>query len=191
MNHRTLFAIAALWLSAICRAAAESPQPVRFAIVGLTHDHARGFIPASKGRGDIQLAGIVEPDHDLAARYAKHHQLPPDLFHDTLADLLRHTNIRAVATFTSTFEHKRVVEECAERGLTVMMEKPLAVSMEHARAIERAAKKGGIQVLVNYETTWYPANHAAYAAVHDQRAIGHLRKIVVRDGHRGPKEIGR
>ena len=35
-----------------------------------------------------------------------------------------------------------------------------------------------------------PANHEAYALVHGQNAVGDLRKIVVRDGHQGPKEIG-
>ncbi len=158
-----------------------------FILPGLRAEQA---IPAARGRSDIQLAGIVEPDPALVERYAKAYQLPPELFHATLGDLLRQTNIEAVATFTSTFEHKRVVEECAAKGLTVMMEKPLAVNLEHARAIQAAAQKGGIRVLVNYETTWYPANHAAYAAVHDQKAIGDLRKIVVHDGHRGPKEIG-
>jgi predicted dehydrogenase len=170
--------------------AADTKPPVRFAIVGLTHDHARGFIPAARDRTDIRLVGIVEPDHALVARYAKAYQLDASLFHDSLAELLRKTNVQAVATFTSTFEHKRVVEECAARGLTVMMEKPLAVSLDHARAMQAAAKKGGIQVLVNYETTWYPANHAAYALIHEQHAIGDLRKVVVHDGHRGPKEIG-
>ena len=43
---------------------------------------------------------------------------------------------------------------------------------------------------MNYETTWYPANHAAFAAIHEQHAIGDIRKVVVHDGHRGPKEIG-
>jgi predicted dehydrogenase len=71
-----------------------------------------------------------------------------------------------------------------------MMEKPLAVSMEHARAIRQAATLHRIQVIVNYETTWYPSHKLAYALVHDQGAVGELRKIVVRDGHQGPKEIG-
>jgi predicted dehydrogenase len=71
-----------------------------------------------------------------------------------------------------------------------MMEKPLAVSLADARAIAVAARNGGIQVIVNYETTWYPGNQNAYAIVHDQHAIGDVRKIVVHDGHRGPKEIG-
>ena len=46
-----------------------------------------------------------------------------------------------------------------------------------------------IHVLVNYETTWYRSNHAAFAIAHDG-SIGEIRKVVVHDGHRGPKEIG-
>jgi predicted dehydrogenase len=53
-----------------------------------------------------------------------------------------------------------------------------------------AAKKGGVHLLVNYETTWYPANRAAYKMLREQHALGELRKLVVHDGHRGPKEIG-
>jgi predicted dehydrogenase len=168
----------------------ESKNPVRFAIVGLEHDHAAGFIPRAKDRKDVQLVGIIEPRADLVERYAKRYALDKSLFFSNLDELLSKTNIQAVATFTSTFDHRRVVEMCAPKGINVMMEKPLAVSMEHARAIESAAQKGHIHVIVNYETTWYAGNQAAYALVHEQHALGDLRKIVVHDGHRGPKEIG-
>jgi len=69
-----------------------------------------------------------------------------------------------------------------------MMEKPLAVSLEDARAIQAAAQRGKIQILVNYETTWYRSNRAAYDLVREN-AIGEIRKVVVHDGHEGPKEI--
>jgi predicted dehydrogenase len=169
---------------------AEVPGPVNFAIVGLVHDHARGFIPSARGRTDIQLVGIVEANRELVARYAKNYNLGTNLFFSSLDELLAKTNVQAVAAFTSTFDHRQVVEMCADRGITVMMEKPLAVNLEHARAMQAAAKKGGIQVLVNYETTWYPSNTEAYSMVHDQHAIGDIRKVVVHDGHRGPQEIG-
>jgi scyllo-inositol 2-dehydrogenase (NADP+) len=179
-----------LGFAVLSGSAQEGKAPVRFAIVGLSHDHARGFIPSARERKDIQLAGIVEEDQELAARYMRNYKLDASLFHASLAELLAKTNVQAVAAFTSTFEHRRVVEECAARGLTVMMEKPLAVNMEHARAMQAAARKGGIQVLVNYETTWYPSNQEAYTIIHEQQAIGSIRKVVVHDGHRGPKEIG-
>jgi predicted dehydrogenase len=168
---------------------AEDVSPVRFAIIGLTHDHAGGFIPRIHDVPGVQLAGIVEPNAELIARYAKRFKLETNLFYPTLDALLAKTNIQAVATFTSTFEHRRVVEMSAPRHIHVMMEKPLAVNMEHARAIEAAAKKGNVHVIVNYETTWYPGNRAAYEIVQNHE-IGELRKIVVHDGHRGPKEIG-
>jgi len=168
---------------------AQGNLPVRFAIIGLTHDHAGGFIPRIHDTPGVQLAGIVEPKAELAARYARRFKLDTNLFYSSLDDLLTKTNIQAVATFTSTFDHRRVVELCAPKHIHVMMEKPLAVNMEHARAIEAAAKKGDIKVIVNYETTWYPGNQAAYALIQNHE-IGELRKIVVHDGHRGPKEIG-
>jgi predicted dehydrogenase len=170
--------------------AGSAAGPVTYAIVGLNHDHARGFVPGNKSRQDIQLVGIAEPDRELAMRYARDYKLSTNLFFANLEDMLEKVKPQAVATFTSTFEHRRVVEICAERGVHVMMEKPLAVSVEHALAMETAAKKGGIQVIVNYETTWYPANHAAFELVHAKQAVGELRKIVVHDGHQGPKEIG-
>jgi predicted dehydrogenase len=170
---------------------ADQSAPVRFAIVGLSHDHAGGFIPHIAEHPEAQLAGIVETNQALVARYAKRYQLNTNLFCNSLKELLARTNVQAVAIFTSTFEHRRVVEECADRGIhTVMMEKPMAVNLKHARAIEAAARRGDLQIIVNYETTWYPANQAAYKLIHDEHAIGDLRKIVVHDGHRGPKEIG-
>ncbi len=168
----------------------SQPTPVRLGLVGLVHDHARGFLPGAISRKDIQLVGLAEPDQALAARYAAEYKLNTNLFYASLEQMLESTNVQAVATFTSTFEHPRVVEICAARGIQVMMEKPLAVSMEHARRIETAASRGGIQVMINYETTWYRANQAAYEFAQDKKGHGELRKIVVHDGHQGPREIG-
>jgi predicted dehydrogenase len=187
--NRLILLIAAS-VASVALAPDPAADPVRFAIVGLVHDHARGFIPSASTRPEIQLVAIVEPDRALSARYAQDYQLPDRLFYTSLEVMLDEIKPQAVAAFTSTFDHQRVVEACASRGVHVMMEKPLAVNMEHARAIADAARKGAIEVVVNYETTWYPANHAAYALVHEQPAIGELRKIVVHDGHQGPKEIG-
>src|SRR5277367_4376062 len=78
-----------LFLMAIhIRAEATNPPPVRVAIIGLVHDHARGFIPAVLAQSDVQLAGIVEPDRQLAARYAALYHLNPNLFYTSLQELL-------------------------------------------------------------------------------------------------------
>ena len=84
--------------------------------------------------------------------------------------MLDRTHPQAVLVYTNTYDHRRVVETCARHGVHVMMEKPLAVSLEDALAIKKAADAAKIQVLVNYETTWYPSNRAAYDLVTRKRA---------------------
>ncbi len=170
--------------------AQEHKPPVRLAIIGLVHDHAGGFIPRLASRKDIQLVGIVEPDHVLAGRYAESFHLEAGLFHDTLDDLLANTKIEAVALFTSPYDHPGIVELCAPHGLAIMMEKPLAVNMDGAQAIADASKKFKVPVIVNYQSTWNPGNQAVYDMVHEPGGIGSVRRMICCYGHRGPKEIG-
>ncbi len=165
----------------------EEP-PVRVVLAGLVHGHAFGFFDQFQKRTDLQVVGIAEADHQLTAQFAKRYGLAPGLFYSDLEEMLKATHPQAVLAYTNTYDHRRVVEICARYGVPVIMEKPLAVSFEDARAIEKAARAGKIQVLVNYETTWYRSNQAAYDLVHEN-AIGEIRKIVVHDGHQGPKEI--
>lgn len=167
----------------------EALPPVRLAIIGLVHDHAYGFIPRLHDNKDMVLAGIVEPDKALCEKYAERFHLDKSLFYPTLEALLAHTNVQAAALFTSAYDHSKATEECAAHGLDVMMEKPLAVNMEHAERIAHAAAKAGINVIVNYETTWYPGNQEV-GEMAAEGQLGPLRKIVTHMGHRGPKEIG-
>jgi predicted dehydrogenase len=96
----------------------------------------------------------------------------------------------AVAAFGSIYEHMAVVEACAPRGIHVMVEKPLATNMEHAGKMQELAKKHHIYLLTDYETSWYPSVAKSYQLVTDSNYVGSLRKVVVHDGHQGPKEIG-
>lgn len=173
----------------LCCVALPAAEPLRLGIVGLEHGHVSGFLRRGLSRPDVRIVGIAEPDTAVADRYARQFKLDKSLFYSSLEEMLLKAKPQAVATMTNTFDHRRVVEACAARGVHVMMEKPLAVSVEHGRAIAEAARRGHIQVLVNYETTWYPNNQIVWNEVKEKRALGEIRKVVVRDGHQGPKEI--
>ena len=183
-------ALLLLWVPA--RSGSQPPaaaEPLRLGMAGLVHGHASGFLNRNLKRPDIQLVGIAEPDQAVASRYRERFGLDPSRLYASVEQMLDRARPQAVVVFTDTFDHLRVVEACAARRIPVMMEKPLAVSVEHARAIERAARTGNIPVMVNYETTWYASNRAAWALIKEQRALGEIRKIVVHDGHPGPKAI--
>jgi len=163
-------------------------RPLRVGIVGLVHGHVHGFLDASRNSPEIDIVGIAEPDRKLALQNAARYGFKPELLFADLEEMLQKAHPEAVLAYTNTYDHRRVVEVCARHGVHVMMEKPLAVSLEDALAMEKAAHAGHIQVLVNYETTWYASNRAAYDLAHDG-SIGGIRKVVVHDGHNGPREI--
>jgi len=189
-KNLVLLCILSLVLFTPCLAQTSSqPTPLKVAIIGLVHGHVEGFLQQSLHRHDIQLVGIAESNQQLAADYAKKLDIDPKLLFTSIDDMLERTHPQAALVYSNTRDHRQAVEICARHGVPVMMEKPLAVSSDDARAIETAAHQGHIQVLVNYETTWYSSNRAAYDLVH-QNALGGIRKIVVHDGHNGPKEIG-
>ena len=187
---KKLLGIILLWLVINPTRAEEIKPPIRLAIVGLGHDAVGDFISRARDHKDVQLVGIVESNHVLVTRYARLFNISTNFFDSSLEDLLRKTNVQAAVVFTSTFDHRRVVETCAVHKLDVMLEKPLAINMQDALAMAAAAKQSGIQIIVDYETCWYPSIQTAYPIVHGRQAIGDLRTIVVTAGDQGPKEAG-
>jgi len=168
---------------------AQSNPPLRVGIVGLVHGHVHGFFQNSAKSPAIQIVGIAEPDAQLLSQAGAKYGIDGSRLFSSLEEMIAKAHPQAVLAYTNTFDHRKVVEICAGHGVHVMMEKPLAVSYEDAMAVQKAAQEGKIHVLVNYETSWYRSNHAAYDLVHDG-ALGDVRKVVVHDGHKGPKEIG-
>lgn len=185
-----LLGIFLLWMAINTLRATELQPPIRLAIIGLSHDAAGDFISRAQRDPDVRLVGIVESNRTLTARYARLYNLNRNFFYPSLKALLAKTNVQGAAVFTSTFAHCRVVQACAVHKIDVLLEKPLAVNMPAALAMAAAAKRGGIQIMVDYETSWYPSIETAYAIVHNRHAIGNLREITVTAGNEGPKESG-
>jgi len=164
-------------------------DPIKVAIVGLEHGHVEGFLRALPKHSDVQLVGIADADPALFAKYSKQFNLPETLFFKSMANMIEVRRPQAVLVYTSVGEHRHAIEIAAQYGVSVMVEKPLTISLDDALAIRRTANHYKIQVLVNYETTWYASNRAAYDALQNG-SLGQVRRIVVHDGHQGPKEIG-
>lgn len=164
----------------------QKKEPFRIGIAGLTHAHVHWILGRAHD-GDIEIVGIAEADRNLAERFLKQHNLSMSLLFPTLEEMLNKTNPEAVTAFNSIDEHLAVVKACAPRKIHVMVEKPLAVSLDHANEMQRLAKQYNIHLLTNYETTWYGSNQDVSRYL---SSSGEIRKMVVHDGHPGPKEIG-
>ncbi len=184
MKHSTLF------LFACCVCSLLYAKPIRIGIAGMTHNHVGQVFGYMDKPEEVVIVGFAEPDRELAMRLLKQHHLPDSLWFPTLEDLIRKTKPDAVCAFNSIYEHLAVVKICAPKGIHVMVEKPLAVNMDHLNQMRVLVKKYKIHLLTNYETTWYPSHAKLWDMVKTEKSLGTIRKVVIMDGHKGPIEIG-
>ncbi len=175
-------------LQAHSQVATATNTPVRLAVAGISHDHV-GWILKRK-KPDVILVGIYEPNTELAQRYAKQYGIDPSIIYNDLGKMLDAVKPEVTSAFGPVNEHLAVVEACAPRGINVMVEKPLAASLQQALKMDSLVKKYNIQLLTNFETSWYPSTAKTYQLINDSNYIGNIKKVVIHDGHEGPKEIG-
>jgi predicted dehydrogenase len=179
--------IAILLLSFNLTAMAQQTT-LQVALAGLNHDHVHLILQRYK-KGEVKIIGIAEADEPLIQRMKKRYQLPDNIFYNDVPSMLSHVKPDAVLAYNAIADHLAIVEACAPKGIPVMVEKPLAISVQQAERIAALSAQYHIPVLTNYETTWYNSNQQVYSMVNEQ-AIGPIRKMIVHDGHEGPKEIG-
>ncbi len=170
--------------------AVSTDRPIRVAVVGLVHDHALGIFGALARNQNATLVGIAEPDKNLVALYSQRFHLASSLFYSDEARMIEATHPDAVLVYTSILDHRKAIEIAAHHHVpAAMVEKPLSTTLDDALAIRRVARATHIRVLVNYETTWYASNAEALREA-NSGMLGTIRRVVVHDGHEGPKEIG-
>jgi len=167
----------------------NAQQKLNVAIAGLNHDHVY-LIMNSYQKAEVNIIGIAESNPVLVNKFKTRYKIPDSVFYTNLPDLLKRRKPDVVLAYNAISDHLAVVEAAAPLGISVMVEKPLAVTVKQAERMAALAKQYNVHVLTNYETTWYRSNQEIYKNVKEANSIGPLRKIIVHDGHEGPKEIG-
>ncbi len=164
-------------------------EPLQVAVIGLVHTHVH-WILGREDFGDIEIIGIVEPNQDLAQQYSEQHGYSMDIVYPTMEALWAEKQPEAVFDFGRIFDHLATVEFFAPRGVDIMVEKPLAVNWEHAQKMAELAKTHQVELLTNYETSWYGSTYTAKSYVEDEAKLGAVNRLVFNTGHPGPIEIG-
>lgn len=189
MRSNILFFVIAIFCVFPLDTWGQDKKPLRLAVAGASHGHLK-FILDRPDKGDFELVGLFESDSKLSQIVSERYELSEHFLYSDLDIMLNEVKPDAVVAFGSVFGHLEVVEACAPRGIHVMVEKPLAVNMEHASKMADLAREHGIHLLTNYETSWYPTTMKTLQMVHEDNFVGELRKTVFHHGHQGPVEIG-
>ena len=165
-----------------------SQNLLKVAVVGLSHDHAHGIMNEYKQKKVI-LLGIIETDQELIKRYQNSYKVPDSLFYADLNELLKKNKPDAVLAYNPISEHIDVARICLPIKIPVMVEKPLATTLKDAQEMAQLSRTNNTLLLTNFETTWYGSNQTIKAEI-SKSDFGSIKKMIAKDGHNGPKEIG-
>lgn len=105
--------------------------------------------------------------------------------YDDYHQMLKEEKFDVVIINSENAQHPDVVEACAQAGAHVCVEKPMAVSLEDAVRMDRACRKAGTTLVVNWPATWLPHARKAKELI-DAGAIGQVLEIDYRVGDSGP-----
>ncbi len=141
-------------------------------------------LPGYQRHPDVDLVAIAEIDADRAARAAA--TFGAARTYADYREMLRKEHLDMVSVCTPNYLHCQMATAVARLGIHLMLEKPVATNLAHARKIRQAVHKGGAQCMVGFTHRFLDGNIQARRLITEGR-IGEPFMIRIRFAHRGPQ----
>ncbi len=118
----------------------------------------------------VQLAWVVDVDRERATTLAA----PTDTrVTADLAEVLADPTLDAVILAVPTPFHRALTEQAAAAGKHIFCEKPIALSLDDARAMAAACERARVRFMVGHVVRFFP-EYARIKGLLDQEAVGEI-----------------
>ncbi len=165
----------------------------RIGVIGCGWWATRAHLPALQANPDAVIAGIADPDAANRARTAERFAIPPDRVFADAADMLERAELDAAIVAVPHAAHAGLARAVLERGLHLLLEKPMTICPADARALAALAQARRAELIIGYP--WH--YNRQVLAVRDAIAQGRIGAIeyvscqfasIVRELYRGNPE---
>ncbi len=130
-------------------------------VMGSNHARVLSELPG------VVLVGVVDPDRKQREQVAR--RLGCTAFAD-LEALMAH-GVDAVTIAAPTQLHRDIAIACAERGIHILVEKPIAPTIEEGRDIVAAARRAGVTLMAGHVERFNPAVESVKRAIKGQNIL--------------------
>jgi len=159
---------------------------LRIGVIGLSHDHVWDNLPFAIGHDELEVVAFADVDESLRSK--ARNLLQCESYTDP-QDLLDQAELDGVYLFGSNSESAFWGVEAINRGLPILIEKPLAARRDEADRLVAAAHNHQVPIVVNWPFAWWPQLQHGLRMAQDG-AIGDIWQVKYRAAHAGPKELG-
>ena len=114
------------------------------------HNHLRVY----RDLDDVEVVAVCEPDERLRASIASRYGVKAYASHE---ELLARERPDAISVTSPTSTHFRIVSDALASSCHVLVEKPIAATLEEATGLVRLAERSGRVVMVGHIERYNPA----------------------------------
>jgi predicted dehydrogenase len=162
-------------------------ESIRVGVIGLVHDHIWDNLPALKAHPSAQIVAVADSNPELLTRFEEEYNCSAT--YEEYEDLLQEEELDAVYIYLSNRAGAEAAQLALSMGLHVMIEKPMASTLEEADDMMAAARVSGSRLMINWPLAWWPQLHQAMNLA-SSGAIGRSWQVKYRAAHAGPAELG-
>lgn len=162
-------------------------EKLRLAVAGLVHDHVWGELRRWLETDRIEIVAAADAHAPLLERVTQ--EFGVDHCFESAREMFEACEIDVLQICTSNAAATDVVEQAAQRGIHVMLEKPMAATLEQADRMLAAAERSEILFMINWPFRWRPDTLQSWDLV-SSGIVGDVFNARVRMAHKGPREFG-
>jgi predicted dehydrogenase len=179
------------------RKAAQSSDPIRYAVVGLGHIAQVAVLPAFAHAENSELAALVSDDPEKLEKLGRKYKVKARFSYEQFDECLRSGAIDAVYITLPNHLHREYSERAMRAGVHVLCEKPMAVTEEDCHSMIRVAEEHDVKLMVAYRLHFEESNLKAIDLVQsnklgDPRLFDSVFTMTVKEGdiRLNPRELG-
>lgn len=156
-------------------------------IVGINFDHFHmgDLLTMAAETEGVEIVGLCDEQPERMQDAIKKFGISQDRVFTDVRACLETTKPDLVILCPAAARHGEYVELVAPYNVHVIVEKPMAASLEEADRMIAAMEKTGKKLAINWPLAWYPP-HVTSKRLIDEGLIGDVIEVHFYDGNRGP-----
>ena len=143
-----------------------SDKKIRYCVVGAGWISQAAFMPGVRQTGNSEITAIVTGDHRKAEALGQRYRIERVYHYDAYLAALDSRGFDAVYIAMPNWALRRYTEPALERGLHVLLEKPMATEESDCRALIAVARRTGAKLMIAYRLHFEPASLEAMRIAH-------------------------
>jgi predicted dehydrogenase len=147
---------------------------VRYAVVGVGWISQAAFLPGVEHTENSEVVALVTSDEIKANKVGELYGIKKTYSYDEYDEMLESGEVDAVYLATPNFDHVGYAVRTLEAGVHLLLEKPMATSVEECERILAAAKTTGAKLMVAYRLHHEPGTLSALEVVRSHK-LGKVR----------------